>query len=468
MKRFRLLFVAAIMTGLLITSGCVKNEESEGVRELRMAQASLLQAKAQATVLEAEAHAAFMNAMAAVEEAFAQIKLAEARAKEIENEYEEVELAMFRAEQEYLIAIAIAEAKAALNAAEMALMASIRNLEKAVAENDNLLLEEYLGLYKAAMNKVLNLRGEIIDETAKLAKYQIYVNGSGGNLVAEKQFQKERLENRIKIAESYKESLEEAIGDPEIKNDELNEVLAEIARLQIEISNLEAEEAKLLQAYYDANSALGKALDEYEDIVDVIEDFPAVIENWTDNDTYNGWIDDEDFDPFLYGNFYSIAYYEAAIAGSTDDVEIAEWEEEMAVVVAYVAYLQAQLDEAEAAYDAAHQARYDTYYAYVAAQDALDDWSDQLNDLDQELWYAQWYAMALGFTYMDQMNALEDISMMVAYMKAELAEIDITFASWENAVAAQEAKIEYLQVELAHWEAVAEGYKVKFAVESGE
>jgi hypothetical protein len=466
MKRFKLFFVAAIMTGLLVTSGCVKNEESEGVKELRMAQATLLQARAQATVLQAEAQAAYYKAMASVEEAYALMQVAMARAKEIENEFSETELAMFKAEQQYLIAIAVAKAKADLNAAEMELLASIRELEKAVAVNDNLLLEEYLSLYKAAMNKVLGLRNDIIDETAKLARYQIYVDGDGGPLVAEKQFQKERLQNRILIAESYKESLEEVIGDPELKNEELNAVLAEIARLQIEIGNLEVEETKLIQARDIANSARIKAENEYDAIRSIIMDHTEDIEDFTDGG--GGLIDDDMFDPYVSGSYYSIDYYESAIAGAGDDDDISVWEEDMAFVVLYVAYLQAQLDEAEAAYDDASQARYDAYYAWVAAIDAVNDLDAQMSDLQYELNHAQWYAMALGWNYMDQINALENISAMIAWMKADLAEIDITFASWENAVAAQEAKIEYLQVELAHWEAVAEGYKVKFAVESGE
>ena len=583
------------MAGLFFTSGCVDNEESEGVKELRMAQAALLQAEAQATVMAAEAEAAYTMAVAAVQEAIAQTELANARMREIQNELREaqdaVAIAILQAEMEYEIAKAVAEAEEALNAAEIALLASIRNLEVELAKHENELLKEYLDMYKAAMVEVLDLRGDLVDETAKLARYQIYVDGVGGDLVAEKLREQEKLENEVALMELYKAKLEVVLEDPAVTDEELIEAVEEVDKIRVELAKLEAEDVKLDEAEWAAWVALGKAKDEYDDVKDIVTGHPGVIDNWTNVVPFSDDIDDDDFDLTIDGTFHSKAQYEEWIAnveevianwqsahadlGVTlanqlevyqihaaklaelydafvtadeeydaaeqayqvakaeyeadpttenltamndaeadrdaaliarndaliehDDYEstyydpartaventqdaiatledmiadaeeqIADWLADHAIVIDYIAYLQAELDDALAEYDDVKLAYTEAYDAYVLAAEAWDEIDDQIDDLELDLWYAEWYVNVLVDNYDNQIAAMDNIVEYIAETKAQLAELDITFASWESAIAAQEAKIAQLEAELAYWEEVAADYKVMFNGELGD
>ncbi len=67
------LFTVLFLTGVMFFASCVKNEESEGVRSLREAQASKYDAEAAAVLIEAEAAASYKAAEAAVQMAIAAV-----------------------------------------------------------------------------------------------------------------------------------------------------------------------------------------------------------------------------------------------------------------------------------------------------------------------------------------------------------------------------------------------------------
>ncbi len=588
------------MAGLFITNGCVKNEESEGVKQLRLGQAALLQARATATTMEAEAEAAYTLAMAAVQEAQAQMNLANARKQEILNELNEAQnentiaqlqlaLEILQAEQEYEIAVAVAEAKELLNAAEISLMASIRALEKATAENENALLEEYLNLYKAAIAEVVAARADIVTETGKLARYQIYVNGVGGDLVAEKLREQEKLERELALNELYKSKLDEVLGDPSSMNDERLEASRHVDSLKKDRSNLYKEEEKLSVAEIKAKTVRDAASDDYNEVKNIIANNSGDIDNWTNN-IIAGLINDNDFDLTINGNYnskvwyegeiadaeediatwqseiadfevtlanqqevynvhaaklaelytayvadeatyqaaeqayqvakaeyeaddsaenltamndaetardtaegerdasllehdtYKLNYYDSALAaveGTQDNIEdredwiadaqedIADWLADHAIVVDYIAFLQAELDDALLAYDDVKLAYTEAYSAWVVADQAYSDSQDEITMINVEIGFAENYVNLLEGEFTSMETARDNIAIEIESNKKDLAELDVTFATWESAIAAQQDKIEVLEAELAYWEAVANDYKVMFEGEMG-
>jgi hypothetical protein len=614
MRKIRFTILAVLMAGLFITNGCVKNEESEGVKQLRLGQAALLQARATATTMEAEAEAAYTLAMAAVQEAQAQMNLANARRQEILNELAEAQnedaiaklqlaLEILQAEQEYEIAVAVAQAKELLNAAEISLMASIRDLEKATAENENELLKEYLNLYKAAIAEVVTARGNIVDETAKLARYQIYVDGVSGDLVEEKLREQEKLERELALNELYKAKLDEVLGDPSSMNAERLEASRHVDSLKKDRSDLYKEEEKLHVAEIKANTARGAASDEYNEVKTIVTGHPGVIDDWTNN-LISGQINNPDFDltindwfnskawyeqqietaegdiadeqdniagwqseiadfqvtlanqqevynvhaaklAELYTTYtadqatyetaeqayqvaqaeydadpnattlaardaaltarndaeadrdaslsahdtYKLAYYDpafAAVVGTQDAIEdregwianaqdniagiealIAEYLADHAIVVDYIAFLQGELDDALLAYDDVKLAYTEAYSAWVLADQAYSDITDEISMMNVEIGFAEAYVNLLEGEFTSMENARNDIAVDIESNKKDLAELDVTFASWESAIAAQQAKIEVLEAELAYWEAVANDYKVMFEGEMG-
>ncbi|MGF1587247.1 MAG: hypothetical protein ACFCUM_18150 [Bacteroidales bacterium] len=600
MRKIRFTILAVLMAGLFITNGCVKNEESEGVKQLRLGQAALLQARATATTMEAEAEAAYTLAMAAVQEAQAQMNLANARKQEILNELNEAQnentiaqlqlaLEILQAEQEYEIAVAVAEAKELLNAAEISLMASIRALEKATAENENALLEEYLNLYKAAIAEVVAARADIVTETGKLARYQIYVNGVGGDLVAEKLREQEKLERELALNELYKSKLDEVLGDPSSMNDERLEASRHVDSLKKDRSNLYKEEEKLSVAEIKAKTVRDAASDDYNEVKNIIANNSGDIDNWTNN-IIAGLINDNDFDLTINGNYnskvwyegeiadaeediatwqseiadfevtlanqqevynvhaaklaelytayvadeatyqaaeqayqvakaeyeaddsaenltamndaetardtaegerdasllehdtYKLNYYDSALAaveGTQDNIEdredwiadaqedIADWLADHAIVVDYIAFLQAELDDALLAYDDVKLAYTEAYSAWVVADQAYSDSQDEITMINVEIGFAENYVNLLEGEFTSMETARDNIAIEIESNKKDLAELDVTFATWESAIAAQQDKIEVLEAELAYWEAVANDYKVMFEGEMG-
>ena len=83
-----LFFVPMLAVAVMATS-CIDNEESEGVKEIRLAQASLLQAQASATTTNAQAQATLMAAEAAYKQAQADLQTAQIAYTEAQVEAQE-------------------------------------------------------------------------------------------------------------------------------------------------------------------------------------------------------------------------------------------------------------------------------------------------------------------------------------------------------------------------------------------
>ena len=214
MKNSKFLTGSVVLAGILLTTGCVKNEEADGVKALSTAQASLIEARA--TVATAEA--AVEQANVAIQEAQADAVVAHTEMRRIQNAMAETQnqhdidiLAMELVDAELYFEISQAQTQSQINlllvTAENDLAAAQKNLDIALldyaaelaadaAKNKN--LDEYLDSYKDAMIDVIGYRGDMIEKEIEIAEAQISNNdyGDDANLIA---LDRARLVNNMAI-----------------------------------------------------------------------------------------------------------------------------------------------------------------------------------------------------------------------------------------------------------------------------
>lgn len=301
MKNLKLLTGTAVLAGLLLTTGCVKNEEADGVKALRQAQAGLLNAEATATTLKAEAEAAFRNAEAAVKQAEVAVKEAEARAKEITNAYNEASNAIALADAQIASDLLQAQTQASIDlllvTAEKNLAQAQKDLEIALSDYEaelvadgakNKNLAKYVDGYKDAISEVNTLRQEVIGIQRRLATAQLYFLNNdltdAGTLAAAKELEKEILEIQLGYFQGWVERYEAVMGDLSTIANELVDVKEDIASLQAQIDDKEVEQELADQAREVALEEYQAAYDAWEEVVnkeDLIETFSnEEIVNW--------------------------------------------------------------------------------------------------------------------------------------------------------------------------------------------
>ncbi|WP_025006816.1 hypothetical protein [Marinilabilia salmonicolor] len=284
MKNLKLLTGTAVLAGLLLTTGCVKNEEADGVKALRQAQAAKLNAEATATTLAAEAEAAYRNAETAVKQAEVAIKEAEARAKEIQNAYNEASNEISIANAQIAADLNQAQTQAiidkALVTAEKDLAEAQKDLEIALSKYESELaadaaknknLSAYLTAYKEAITDVNTLRQEIIGLQRNLATAQLYFLNNNltdsGNLAAAKTIQQEYLNVKLGYLQGWVERYEAVMGDLATIADELVDVKEDIYNLKAQIDDKEVEQKLAEQAREVALEEYQAAYDAWEEVV---------------------------------------------------------------------------------------------------------------------------------------------------------------------------------------------------------
>lgn len=284
MKNLKLLTGTAVLAGLLLTTGCVKNEEADGVKALRQAQAAKLNADAAATTLAAEAEAAYRNAEAAVKQAEVAIKEAEARAKEIQNAYNEANNAISIANAQIAADLNQTQTQAAIDqalvTAEKELAEAQKELEIALSQYEadlvaddakNKNLSAYLTSYKEAISEVNSLRQEIVGLHRNLATAQLYFLNNdltdSGNLAAAKTIQKEYLNVKLGYLQGWVERYEAVMGDLATIVDELVDVKEDIYNLKSQIDDKEVEQELAEQAREVALEEYQAAYDAWEEVV---------------------------------------------------------------------------------------------------------------------------------------------------------------------------------------------------------
>ncbi|NLX72862.1 MAG: hypothetical protein GXY94_06115, partial [Bacteroidales bacterium] len=163
MKRIKFFAGAAIMA-VFVFSGCIDNEESEGVKSLRKAQASLISARAYETTLRANADSAYAAVQLRIDIASAVVAEANAALEAAKSDNERSTLAI-------KLEIEMLEQNALLAAAQDALASAQKDLEIALSDYEaeladdvakNKILDKYLISYKAAIVDANALQVEII------------------------------------------------------------------------------------------------------------------------------------------------------------------------------------------------------------------------------------------------------------------------------------------------------------------
>lgn len=408
MKNFRLLAGLLLMAGLLF--GCIKNEESDGVKALRQAQAELIKAKAANETTLAAAEAAFRNAQAKIEEAKALQTAAQAEYQQLQNQLRAaqneddiarmtVELELFQIQKQGAIEAARLEAQVLLNTAQINLEQSLRALEAemAVSEVTNPALDEYMTAYKTAIGKVTGLQSQIIGKEAEIAT-AVYYN-SDDELMNSKLIEKASHEREKSLLEAWQTRYEAIVGNTVTRQEAIldgremeSDLQANIDLLEVAIAdqnlvrgNAEAIYKTKYWDYQTAQTAINKIAQFTEGTGGKIP--MNFLEVHFDNPNH----EESEYD------YYAIVHYETAIDNYTEAIsgykavlkkveqietiyarDLATLKNAVEVALANITSKQHALNLAEVAVNADDsQANID---ALDAAQDAYDDALTAYND----------------------------------------------------------------------------------------
>lgn len=283
MKRIKFFAAAAIMA-VFVFSGCIDNEESEGVKSLRKAQASLIQAKAYETNVRANADSAFAVVQLRIEIASAVIAEANAALEAAKRDNERSTLAV-KLEIEMLKQNALLAAEQAnLAEAQKDLEIALSDYEAELADDvaKNKILDKYLVSYKAAIADANDLQVEIIGLQESLFKAEFYALDSNlaitADILEKKELEKSKLERTLDLNEGWKAKAEAVYGNTADRHAVINDVREIKEQLKLEIDAKDVEIEKLdgqmkakIKAYENALVAYGDAMDA-EDKIEAFTD----------------------------------------------------------------------------------------------------------------------------------------------------------------------------------------------------
>lgn len=420
MRNFRKMAALVLMATVLF--GCIKNEESDGVKALREAQAELIRAKATNETTLAAAEAAFINAQAKIEEAKALQAEAQAEYQQLRNQLlaaqnedemarMTVELELFQIQRQAAIEAAHLEAEVLLNAAKIDLEQSLRALEAEIAfsEVSTPALDEYMAAYKEAIGKVTDLQAEIIAKDAEIAT-AVYYN-SDNQLMNLKLVEKASLEREKSLLEAWQTRYEAIVGNTITRQEAILDGNEMVSNLQAEIDLLEATIAEQHLLRGNAQAEYQKAYMDYETAqtaINKIEQFTdgmggqipmSFLEVHNDNPDYGT------------GNYFfsTVSYYEEEIEDYDDAIsgfetvldkveqiesiyarDLEDLEEAVEEALSEISAQQHALNLAEVAVNAddsqVNQDAYDAALdAYDAAVDAYNDALDAYNNFKADI-----------------------------------------------------------------------------------
>ncbi|WP_291854725.1 hypothetical protein [Marinilabilia sp.] len=308
MKNLKLLTGAAVLAGLLFTTGCVKNEETDGVKALRQAQAGLLNAQATAATTAAEAQAALANAEAAykqaqasVQEAQAEKEAALAEQQRISNALQqatnaneiakmEAELATFlltedlnQAAKQAEIDLAMAEAaiqmeiaqeKLNLQLADLQHQAKLAAVQDADGLNDELnsQLNTAIGDLNGVLTQLKTKRGLLYNAQISLINLQYNLGDTKAQL-AQDSLDLDDMKAELTEQEAALEVLETALADP-------SGIASLIETVEGEYQALQADSLAKRVAKENADAAYKSAINDLTTFRDDLE----AIANYTDFD----------------------------------------------------------------------------------------------------------------------------------------------------------------------------------------
>ena len=453
-----LFFVPMLAVAVMATS-CIDNEESEGVKEIRLAQASLLQAQASATTTNAQAQATLMAAEAAYKQAQADLQTAQIAYTEAQVEAQEeairhqaamnalqeemqaagnelqkanIQRQMEQAEAQHLVNMANIEAQAqqsAVNAerqlllAQQQLDAAQKNYEEQMAASEaahQLAMDQIANQAKSdEMNYLMNgyenawydwndmsqmingIKHEILYNQNQLANRQESDADANGLLTLADNDVKAKTK-AVTNAENDLAKANAALADVNAVESIIVDYKAELVILNADLAAKTLEEGvkfdlmvKAYDAYWAADEAYDAASAEYSRI----DSKRYTAENDT-VDAYNDYMDAKtDYDNQM-----------AVVTAAGDDVTVAQkaWLEE----------LKTELDRTKAIYDekvAAYPTIFDQWKAaYLAMNDA--------NAVRETALHASWNAQneynTVGGQISQINNRISDVNWFISSLTA--------------------------------------------------
>jgi hypothetical protein len=279
------LFLAgALLGGFAVTfTGCIDNDEPEGIKVLREAKAGLLSAKqavaaAEATKLQAEATKALAEAELAKAQAEVEKILAEANAAKIKAEAEAA-AAKTQAEADSIRAAseaAAAKAEAEIEEAKAKAQEALSNAELAIAQNEKAIVDAQLELKKALLEFDNGTKQWYLQ-----AYYQRYLDAQDAYTVAYKSYIQDQVnylsalgDVKISVYKAEK-SLTDKINEKQLALDNMNKLI-EATKAEIELAaTLEPDQL------YERKDSLGVRLAELDDLINnvALEKAQALYDN---------------------------------------------------------------------------------------------------------------------------------------------------------------------------------------------
>ncbi len=272
MKKLLLFGKSFLLITVFLLSGCIKNEETDGVKALREAQASLIQAKADKESALIEAEVAYREAEAALKQAQADLQAAQARTAEAQSEQQ---IAIIKAETLALADKAVADAERALATSQAALEGALRDLEAEIALTtiENPTLDEYFAKYKATTGRIKTLQNNIINKQKEINEKNIALAFGGATQAVKNSLA--RNQRKLEKAEDKYEKYASANANPADIFEDVN--AAEVAAKNIadEKTREESKKAELEKIVAIKAAAMSNFAEEYaelEELVDLVDD----------------------------------------------------------------------------------------------------------------------------------------------------------------------------------------------------
>lgn len=487
MKRIKFFAGAAIMA-VFVFSGCIDNEESDGVKSLRKAQASLISAKAYETTLQANADSAYAAVQLRIDIALAVVAEAKAALDAAKHDNDRSTLAI-KLEIEMLKQNALlADEEANLALAQKNLAIAISDYEAELADDaaKSKTLDKYLVSYKAAIAEANDLQVEIIALQADLFKAEYYALDDElsvtANILEKKELEKSNLERQLALNEGWLAKAEAVYGETADRHEVINDVRETKEELELAIDAIDVEIAELEgqmdakeEAYDNALTAYGAAMDAEneieaftdgaggtipQEVLEALTDTPAdPAASYSSLETYNDELEAEtetltdlmdartDANSSLTRIKALKNTYATALTDAEAAVETAEANVEVAQHNLNMAELQLDTDPTNTTYQGNVTTRNNELTtANTALVTAENDLANLISEINSSpLLASNYYPGAVVDNIEDIDNLIEDLELAVSDINDDITDQQEVVADLNDDIAVVNGYITYLQ-----------------------
>ena len=286
--------MALSLASAVAFTGCIKNEEADGIKALREAQAELILAKANAETSDAANRAALAQAQVLIDQATAAWNEAQAKAIELQNELaesnnalviaqNEAAIAQIQATAEYELQIAIAEAETLLANQKMELEAALQELAAQIVgagEDVSSVAQIYYEQYVEALDQLSEVQQTVLGWSSKIAEATYYVgdvengivfndedgDGINDNFVEYISNKKDLLDKQITWMTAYATTVNTLIDQAKGDNAEaIATATAQVSTFEDEIETKRIEAVNQKSTYEIAYEEMQEAYEAYND-----------------------------------------------------------------------------------------------------------------------------------------------------------------------------------------------------------